>query len=97
MGSLPKRKNSRLRARQYTQGWFFVTICTRDRLHYLGSVVGGDARIAPHTVLSEYGKLSERYIRRIPGSDTYVIMPNHIHMIVSIGPYSISWKIGSFF
>ena len=62
-----------------------------------GTSVGGDARIAPHTALSEYGKLSERYIRRIPGSDTYVIMPNHIHMIVSIGPYSISWKTGSFF
>lgn len=97
MGSLPKRKNPRLRARQYTQGWFFVTICMRDRLHYLGSVVGGDTHIAPHTALSEYGKLSERYIRRIPGSDTYVIMPNYIHMIVSIGPYSISWKTGSFF
>ena len=84
MGSLPKRKNPRLRARQYTQGWFFVTICTRDRLHYLGSVVGGDAHIAPHVALSKIRSVAEMYLKRIPGIDTYVVMPNHVHFVVSI-------------
>ena len=52
----------------------------------LGHVVGTDAHIGPYTELSEYGKIVEQYLRRIPGMDQFVIMPNHIHMIISIDP-----------
>ena len=52
----------------------------------LGHVVGADAYIGPYTELSEYGQIVEQYLRRIPGMDQFVIMPNHIHMIISIDP-----------
>ena len=47
-------------------------------------VVGADAHIGPRIELSEYGKIVEKYMQRIPGIGKYVIMPNHIHMIIEI-------------
>ena len=81
---LPKRKSLRLPNHDYACGWYFVTICTKDKRHSLGSVVGGDAHIAPHVELSNIGSVAEMYLKRIPGIDTYVVMPNHVHFIVSI-------------
>ena len=31
--------------------------------------------------MSPIGQIVERYIKTIPGIDTYVIMPNHVHFI----------------
>ena len=62
-----------------------MTVCTDKRREILGRIVGGDAHIAPHVALSSYGCIADKYIRRIPGIDTYVIMPNHIHMIICVG------------
>lgn len=50
----------------------------------MSTVVGADAYIGPHTALTGYGKIVERYIQTIPGIDKYVIMPNHVHLIVLI-------------
>ena len=81
---LPKRKSLRLPNYDYACGWYFVTICTKDKRYRLGTVVGGDAHIAPHVELSNIGSVAEMYLKRIPGIDTYVVMPNHVHFIVSI-------------
>ena len=50
----------------------------------LSTIVGGDAHIAPYTVLTAMGEVAEKYIQTIPGIDQYVIMPNHVHMILRI-------------
>ena len=81
---LPKRKSLRLPNHDYACGWYFVTICTKDKRPSLGTVVGGDAHIAPHVALSNIGSVAEMYLKRIPGIDTYVVMPNHVHFVVSI-------------
>ena len=54
-----------------------------------GSCVGDDALGVPTLTLSDYGKIVEKYIlstENIRGVcvDNYVIMPNHIHLIISI-------------
>ena len=41
-------------------------------------VVGDDAHIVP----TKYGTVVEKFIKTIPGIDKYVIMPNHIHLII---------------
>lgn len=52
--------------------------------------VGQAAPCLPHVHLSERGKITEKYILNIPKVyanvtvDTYVIMPNHIHMILCL-------------
>jgi len=49
-----------------------------------------DVGIAPYIELSEYGKIADKHINKINAInniisiDKYVIMPNHIHMIIFI-------------
>ena len=63
-------------------GYYFVTICTKNREPYFGRVVHGG------TVLSPVGKISAQCWRDIPRHhagvelDEFVIMPDHMHGIV---------------
>ncbi|MGI6428567.1 MAG: transposase [Syntrophomonadaceae bacterium] len=82
---LPKRKSNRLKHYDYSQnGAYFITVCVKDGRELLGKVVGGDDHSTPYVLLSEYGMVTDKYIRRITGINQYVIMPNHIHMIILI-------------
>lgn len=79
------RKSNRLKGYDYSQnGAYFVTVCTKNRKNILSRIVGGDAYIAPEISLSSYGKVAEKYLLGIKGLHKYVIMPNHIHMIIFI-------------
>ena len=89
---LPKRKNSRLKDHDYSSpGAYFITICTRDKKNVFWDrnhpdIVGEDI-ILP---LSPYGKIAEKAIEAIHVHyshielQQYVIMPNHIHLILFI-------------
>ena len=86
METLEKRKKLRLENYDYkSYGAYFLTVCTTDKKHILGKIVGGDAHIAPHIELSAYGITVEKYIKNIKGIDAYTIMPNHIHLIIRVG------------
>lgn len=79
------RKNLRLCNYDYSQsGAYFITICTKGRASLFCEIVGGDAHIAPSIKLSPYGIIADKYINKITGICKYVIMPNHIHMIIMI-------------
>ena len=87
----PKRKPLRLPHYDYSSpGAYFVTICTKDRRCILSKIaVGADALGGPCLQLTDIGEAVEQHIlstARIPGFhvDKYVIMPNHIHMIMRI-------------
>jgi REP element-mobilizing transposase RayT len=74
-----------------TAGGYFVTVCTEKRIPVLSRItVGADVLDGPKTDLLEYGKIAEKYIRQINGFyeditvDQYVIMPDHIHMIIRL-------------
>ncbi len=92
--SLPSRKHPRLRNYDYGQcGCYHITICTQDRIPFLSSVVPPITAADRATiVLTSVGEIADRYIRRIPdvyaGVDVlkYVIMPNHIHLLLLLGP-----------
>ena len=87
----PKRKPNRLAEYDYSQpNAYFITICTKDKRNLFWDSVG--ASIArPNTVqLSEEGKIVEEAIQNIYkhypmiSVDNYVIMPNHIHLLLQI-------------
>ena len=85
---LPKRKHPRLDNYDYSSaGAYFVTICTQNRKNILSKIVGEGS---PLPRLSPYGEIVERWIQKIPEKypeasvDCYVIMPNHIHILLSI-------------
>lgn len=87
---LPKRKPNRLKDYDYSSaGAYFVTICTQGRRCILSDIVGEG--LAPPVVrLTRYGGLADEQVRQIEVKypsvriDRYVIMPNRIHMLLSI-------------
>ena len=77
----PKRKPNRLEGYDYSEtGYYFITICTKDKKRILCDIVGDDAYIVP----KKAGKIASKYIKNIREIDKYVIMPNHIHLILKI-------------
>ena len=91
---LPKRKPTRLRTYNYsTPGMYFLTVCVKDRKQLLGKIVGCGDFDTPQMMLSEYGIILDKYIRRMNEKysciniDKFVIMPNHFHLILNITDY----------
>ncbi|MFR8010986.1 MAG: transposase [Clostridia bacterium] len=84
MTNLPNRKPNRLKGYDYAgNGAYFITICTKGRKCILSRIPVGNAALSvPKIELTAIGKIVEEHIRLIPGIDKYVIMPNHIHLIV---------------
>ena len=68
----------------YDGGAYFITICTKGREHYFGEIEDGKI------LLSEIGDYSRQCIEQISQHNPYaeiplyVIMPNHLHLIVFI-------------
>lgn len=88
---LPKRKPARLKDYDYsTPGAYFLTVCTHNRKSLFGNIVGGDIFSTPQIMLSSVGKIVNDEILNIETHyknikiDKFVIMPNHIHLIVRI-------------
>ncbi|MBO5891492.1 MAG: hypothetical protein J6Q30_02110, partial [Oscillospiraceae bacterium] len=79
------RKRNRLADYNYSQpGAYFVTVCTKEHKCILSTIVGADAHIGPQVKLTPIGVVVEKYLKTIPGIGEYVIMPNHVHMILHI-------------
>lgn len=83
--NLPRRKNIRLKYYDYSQeGMYFITICVKNRTELLGKIIGNRIN------LTEEGILAKENIKKIEKIysnikiDEYVIMPNHIHIILKI-------------
>ena len=85
---LSVRKNNRLRGYDYSNaGYYFITICVKDGHSILWEQNVGAISNRPCAPLSDVGKIVENAISELDESmviDKYVIMPNHIHMIVRI-------------
>lgn len=76
-----ERKQMRIENYDYSQfGAYFITICTKNRAPLLSEIVGDDAHIVP----KPYGLVLEKYIRSASEIDKYVIMPDHVHMIIRL-------------
>ncbi|MBI5017941.1 MAG: transposase [Deltaproteobacteria bacterium] len=65
-------------------GWYYVTICTRDRLCHFGNVMDDRVDLSPigRIVADEWRKTAE--IRAAVALDEWVLMPNHLHGILVI-------------
>jgi len=68
----------------YDGGSYFITICTKCREHDFGEIEDGTMQF------SEIGKHTQKCIEDIPRHNPYadiplyVVMPNHLHLIVVI-------------
>ena len=91
--NFPKRKMLRLKDYDYSQnGGYFITFCTENKAPLLGNIVVGKAALRlPQVELTEYGRITEKYIQNISVAyphisvENYVIMPNHVHLLLLVG------------
>jgi REP element-mobilizing transposase RayT len=84
-----ERKPNRLNNFDYSgSGFYFFTICTKNRKNTLGGYY--DEKI----IINKNGKIVEQCWRELPGHylncvlDEFCIMPNHIHGIIQINNQS---------
>jgi len=91
MDKIPTRKKLRLPEYDYTQsGAYFITVCTHNRIEHFGSISSSSTFKAAFVELSKTGLIVEEELDTLatcyPGVSvgSYVIMPNHVHFILSI-------------
>ena len=82
---IKNRKRNRLRGYDYSQnGWYFVTICIKDKIKCLGEIENEKMEY------SQYGDIILKFWQEIPKHyknvflDEWIIMPDHIHGIIII-------------
>ncbi len=87
----PNRKLPRLQEYDYsTPGAYFVTICSHNKNCIFGTIVPGHNIGEAHMQLSPVGKIARQCLLDIESHydnikiDNWVIMPNHIHMLIRI-------------
>jgi len=83
--ALRNRKSIRLKKYDYSNaGWYFVTICTQNRECLFGDIINNKM------VLNQFSEIVNKYWMEIQNHfnnvelDEFVIMPNHIHGIITI-------------
>ena len=91
---LPQRKKSRLDCIDYSEfGSYFITICTEERRKILSEIsTGADSPDNPAAIchLLNYGTIVEKWIEEMNrhyddiSVDSYVIMPDHVHLLLSL-------------
>jgi len=96
----PVRKTTRLTTIPYDQpGSYFITVCTANREKLFWSPaqppaesVGADI-IRPQHQLSKIGQVLDQSVQKISTIypavkvDHYMIMPDHIHLLITIEPH----------
>ena len=91
MNNQPKRKQIRIVDYDYsTPGAYFITVCTANREKRFWSECRGELSSPANIPLSNIGIIVNNEIQKLNSVydairvDKYCIMPDHIHMILSI-------------
>jgi REP element-mobilizing transposase RayT len=89
------RKSIRLKGYDYSQaGLYFITICVHNRKHLFGKIENGEM------ILNEYGTIAQQQWKKLQERfpnfklDTFQIMPNHMHAIISLSHLTIPVRAG---
>ncbi|MCQ2605742.1 MAG: transposase [Bacteroidales bacterium] len=80
------RRSIRLVGYDYSlDGLYFITICTKNRLHQFGEIINGEM------ILNDNGKIALQELKnteKIRNGDvilhSHIVMPNHVHFILQI-------------
>ena len=99
----PTRKRNRLQGYDYSrQGAYFITVCTQNRAELFGHIVGANCVrppcVRPFTELSETGHTVKHEIETLSSIyptvhvSAFVIMPNHVHMVIVIDSRDIDGR-----
>lgn len=78
-------ESTRFQDRDYgNAGFYYVTICTHDRIHHFGEILAGKMQhsLAGKIVVEEWHRAVD--IRPNVQMDEWIVMPNHLHLVVNI-------------
>ncbi len=85
-----QRKHNRLKEFDYSQtGYYFITICTDKMINFFGDVINSDMK------LNRYSSIVKNRLTLLQKNypyvmlDEFVIMPNHVHVILVIDRSSV--------
>ena len=91
----PNRRSIRLPDYDYaTAGAYFITICTQQKEYRFGHITNDEM------TLNDAGRMISERILAIPAQfpsaliDSYVVMPNHIHFIITLLGYRVD-RVGA--
>jgi REP element-mobilizing transposase RayT len=101
---MKQRKSPRAQRYDYTSpGGYFVTICTKDRVHYFGEICRDAFVTHPNEgrsimVLNDLGKICSQEIENMSNRMTvdiheYIVMPNHIHLLLVMSHFTEDMNI----
>ena len=89
--NLPKRKHHKLKNYDYSlPGYYYVTICVNDGNTVLSRVGQGLAPAEAIVSLTDIGGIAEQQLFKLKKRfsyvriDKYIIMPNHLHVIIEL-------------
>lgn len=85
--SLPERRHHRLKYYDYSSnGAYFITICSYQKLHIFGKIEDGIMRYSKCGELACKGIEETNILRNEKGIKitNWVVMPNHVHLLIEI-------------
>ena len=88
---LPNRKTIRLPGYDYnTPGYYFITLCTKNKAKLLCDIQTTSIVDGAEIIYSPYGSIACKQLDNMATFykgitlDKYVVMPNHIHLLIHI-------------
>jgi REP element-mobilizing transposase RayT len=84
---LPNRQSTRLKGYDYAgPGTYFLTVCTHGRRYHFGDIRDAEMHLSPFGRIAarEWQVSFDRRPHIIPHA--FVVMPNHVHGLVSLDP-----------
>ncbi len=85
MVKLPVRKNIRLKWYDYwSMGWYFVTICSKNKEHYFGEIFNEQMKLNELWKYCQDEIINIEKNRKTVYIHEFVVMPNHIHILLII-------------
>ena len=81
--NLPIRKKLRLKCYDYSNpGSYFITICIQNRIEILGKIHDNQIKLSKEGIIVQTNIENIEKVFKDIKIDEYIIMPNHIHLIV---------------
>ncbi|EEV24805.1 hypothetical protein AM202_01235 [Actinobacillus minor 202] len=80
----PNRKSVRVKWDTYQNGCYFVTVCTKNKIHHFGKIINHEMQpsqigIELQRIIENTPLVRDDQFIEIP---VYTVMPNHFHMII---------------
>ncbi len=82
---MKSRKNIRLMGFDYSNsGFYFVTICSYNKECIFGQIINSEMNLNEYGEIVKNSLLESEKIRKEITLDFFIIMPNHIHLVLII-------------